>query len=182
MTGYYFTRHGESSANIDGVVAGWSDVSLTDRGIQQARELSIQIAQNAMPIDLIVTSPLVRAHDTASIVAGGLDYPKGEIVVIDGLRERFAGTFELKSLEEVRSRTDEQLVEGGVEDLVRFRERISTSVTEIRHLSVGKRAVLIVGHAGVYRMIRVVTDGLMPNTAMYDIENPKNGALINVAI
>ena len=38
-------RHGESTANRDNVYTGWSDVPLTERGIQQAHEAGKLLAK-----------------------------------------------------------------------------------------------------------------------------------------
>jgi broad specificity phosphatase PhoE len=54
-------RHGETPPNRQGLILGRSDPSLTDVGHEQARRLAM-----ALPTpDLVVSSPLQRARDTA---------------------------------------------------------------------------------------------------------------------
>jgi probable phosphomutase (TIGR03848 family) len=58
-------RHGHSTANADGVLAGWTEgVGLTDNGREQARRLGERLA----PLHLarVVTSPLQRCLETVA--------------------------------------------------------------------------------------------------------------------
>jgi broad specificity phosphatase PhoE len=67
----YFIRHGESEANLRHVFAGQKDNSaLTDKGREQARLEGEKIKSLNLSISKIISSPLIRAHDTAKIVAG----------------------------------------------------------------------------------------------------------------
>jgi len=54
-------RHGESTANLDGRYAGWSDVPLTDAGIEQARVAGRMLREAGLDFDLCFTSVLQRA-------------------------------------------------------------------------------------------------------------------------
>lgn len=56
-------RHGRSTANTEGVLAGWTPgVVLDERGAQQAAALPARLA--ALPISEVVTSPLERCQET----------------------------------------------------------------------------------------------------------------------
>jgi probable phosphomutase (TIGR03848 family) len=56
-------RHGRSTANTDGVLAGWSPgVALDDTGRDQAVALAARLA--AVPLAAVVTSPLQRCRET----------------------------------------------------------------------------------------------------------------------
>lgn len=63
----YFIRHGESLANVTKIRMG-ADAPLTDRGKAQAEALGKRLA--LFPIERIVASDFVRAHDTARIAMG----------------------------------------------------------------------------------------------------------------
>ncbi|GAB3116200.1 histidine phosphatase family protein [Janibacter alkaliphilus] len=57
-------RHGRSSANTAGVLAGWTpDVALDDTGREQATDLADRLAE--VPLVRVVTSPLLRCRQTA---------------------------------------------------------------------------------------------------------------------
>ncbi len=68
MSKLVILRHGESEANRDNIFTGWSDVSLTEKGIRQAHEAGQLIADNGILFDHMHTSMLKRAIMTAHIV------------------------------------------------------------------------------------------------------------------
>jgi mutator protein MutT len=88
MTEYIFVRHGKSQANQDGVIAA-DDSPLTEEGQAQARETASHF--KASGVRTIASSPLVRARQTAEIIAAELGIPAEQIQVVDGLRERNFG-------------------------------------------------------------------------------------------
>lgn len=65
----YLIRHGETDLNKKKVLQGWSDIELNDYG----RELAQITAQGLKEVrfDMVFTSPLKRARETAEIVTGG---------------------------------------------------------------------------------------------------------------
>lgn len=61
----HFIRHGQSTANRDKVIAGWTDAALTSRGVEQATSL-----RDTLSPDLYSSawsSDLVRAAETARL-------------------------------------------------------------------------------------------------------------------
>ncbi len=60
-------RHGQTYSNITGFYMGWTNEDLSDTGYNQVRQLSSRLA--GLPIASIYTSPLQRAHTTASLLA-----------------------------------------------------------------------------------------------------------------
>ncbi|MDP9396730.1 MAG: MSMEG_4193 family putative phosphomutase [Actinomycetota bacterium] len=75
MTTVVLVRHGRTTANAAGVLAGWSPgVALDDAGRQQAAALAHRLA--AVPLAAVVSSPLERCRQTAAALvegrAGGL--------------------------------------------------------------------------------------------------------------
>jgi len=63
-----FARHGQTAPNRDGLVLGRADPELTEEGHRQAVLLGAALAGE--PVAAIVTSPLLRARQTAEVVAG----------------------------------------------------------------------------------------------------------------
>ncbi len=74
---YYFTflRHGESVGNAEGLHQGQSDFPLTLKGQEQASALAERWVTARVCFDLIISSPLPRARQTAEIIAEALDVP-----------------------------------------------------------------------------------------------------------
>jgi len=73
----YFIRHAKSS---------WEDPELTDlerpllkRGVDKTRQMIRYLNKHKVTADLILSSPAVRALETARLVAGGIGYPPDRI-------------------------------------------------------------------------------------------------------
>ena len=86
-----FIRHGESTANANGVYAGHLDVGLTTRGQMQAVLAAVQVKQDS--VDAIYASPLQRTRHTAQFVA---EHTSGHLLTHNDLIERKLGVFEGK--------------------------------------------------------------------------------------
>lgn len=68
MATLLLVRHGRTTANSSGVLAGWTPgVHLDDRGKEQAAALAGRIAE--VPLAAIVSSPLDRCRETAAEIA-----------------------------------------------------------------------------------------------------------------
>lgn len=82
-------RHGLTQLNRDKQVGGRIDVPLVDEGRAQAREAAATFA--GTPFDVVVSSPLQRSIETASLVTG---LPTDAIEVDDLATERSFGDME----------------------------------------------------------------------------------------
>ncbi len=94
MKRLYLLRHGQTEFNVKKLVQGRCDSPLTDLGRQQAGMAAAWLkAHNVVP-DKVVSSPLGRAMDTASLVATELLGPDAAVEPCEGIIERGYGTFE----------------------------------------------------------------------------------------
>src|SRR5688572_83880 len=94
-------RHGESIGNAQARCHGQYDYELTEKGRAQARALADRRKSEGLKFDSIIASNLVRAKETAEIIASGL----GAQVEYDAiLLERHIGEMEGLTAEEVRKR------------------------------------------------------------------------------
>ena len=66
-------RHGQSDWNLKNLFTGWTDVDLTDKGIEEAHEAGRQIAALDYQIDIAYTSVLKRAIRTLWIILDETD-------------------------------------------------------------------------------------------------------------
>ncbi len=99
MTQLCLIRHGETDWNLEGRYQGQSDISLNDNGRVQAHRLAEKLAGESF--DAIYTSDLLRARDTALIIAKELALP----VFIDArLREIHQGEWEGQNVDTIKSR------------------------------------------------------------------------------
>jgi len=68
----YFVRHGESLDDIYNEYGSWSERELSPRGVQTAFSLANKLKKLNSQYDLVLSSPLRRASQTAEIVGGEL--------------------------------------------------------------------------------------------------------------
>ncbi len=68
-------RHGESQGNFEGRHQGQADFPLTEHGREQANALLERWKLEGREFDLVTSSPLARARETAEIIAQGLSVP-----------------------------------------------------------------------------------------------------------
>lgn len=85
----YLARHGETIYNAEGRIQGQEDTALSELGRRQARSLAGALAERG--IELVFSSPLARAYQTAQAVAEACRVP---LRVDDRLKELHAGVFQ----------------------------------------------------------------------------------------
>lgn len=68
-------RHGQTDWNLAGVMQGRTDIPLNDTGRAQA--LAAASALAGAPWEVVVSSPLARARETAQVIATTLGLPLG---------------------------------------------------------------------------------------------------------
>ena len=81
-------RHGETEWNLLGKFQGCTDIALSQDGIKQAEALRDRLKGD---FDYIYSSPLMRANETAKILAS--EYNK-EVEVVQDIREINFGEWE----------------------------------------------------------------------------------------
>lgn len=86
---WFIVRHGETDWNAEGRTLGHAQTPLNARGVTQARAVAESLKDKG--IDLVVTSDLPRARQTAEIIA---EATHAELLVDPGLRERNMGITE----------------------------------------------------------------------------------------
>lgn len=94
MKRLYLLRHGQTEFNVKKLVQGRCDSPLTVLGRQQARAAAAWLKAHGVVPDKVVSSPLSRAMDTASLVATELLGPDAAVEPCEGIIERSYGTFE----------------------------------------------------------------------------------------
>lgn len=156
MKRLYFIRHGESEFNRAKIWNGPTDTPLTIKGRAQAKQVGRQAREQGLVFDVIITSPLTRAHDTAKHVATELGYPHDKIVLNDRFIERDFGKMEGRRdlLATTRYILDESAIDpyDGVEKLSDLQKRMDDFLAYLDSLP--DDTILIVGHGGAGRALR----------------------------
>ena len=171
-------RHGETDWNITGVLQGSLDVPINERGRVQACELAQAFTDSGFAC--VYTSPLIRALETAEIIAALLRLPPPSRH--DGLKERNFGIIqgipkaELAELnpsllEHIVKRNPDTRFEQG-ESMDDCATRVLDGVRDIARQRPGER-VLAVTHGWVMDAITREVRGF-PRSAMLH-HKPKNG-------
>lgn len=172
---FTFVRHGETDYNKERRAMGSTiDRSLNKRGREQARETAQ--ALNTSP-DLILSSPLKRAHETAEIIG---DILSVSVNVDERLQERSYGSLAGKSWEEVEEATGRPIAsqefdfkKWGGESANDVRGRLREFVEDVRKEYPGK-SLLVVCHGGVikqfYFVVGVRNDSHVAHGALHEFE------------
>lgn len=149
------TRHGQTDWNVLGKIQGQTDIELNDNGRQQAKETG-ELIKNEN-IDIIITSPLKRAKETAKIINENFNVT---IIEDNRLMERNFGKSEgltkddRRKLKEINPEVNDvwnynkNIDFNGMETMQDFCNRIYKFLDEIINKYRYKN-ILIVTHGGV---------------------------------
>ena len=182
MRRLYFIRHTESEANRKNILASQIDFSLSDSGKQQAETIA-EAFSGAFSVDAVISSPLLRAYQTATFFT-----QKGRHRVFEknaALIEQHLGVFSGMSYEDLEKRSDfchdrsqrwNWIPDGGGESYRMVAERVLSFFREIER-RYATQSLLIVTHAVTMRLIRAVLENTLP---AYPDEIPANGEIWEV--
>jgi len=171
-------RHGETDWNVSGILQGWLDVPLNDKGRRQAYEMVAGFAHSRFA--KVCSSPLVRSRETAEIIARSLRLASPECH--EGLKERNFGAIqgipkaELAELnpvllQQILKRNPATVFEQG-ESMDEFADRVLNAIVDIAKADSGKR-ILAITHGWTMDVITRHIAGL-PRSTMLSIKR-KNG-------
>ncbi len=162
-TQIYIIRHGESEGNRLRKFLGHSDLDITDLGHIQAENTAEFLYD--IPVDVIYSSDLLRAYNTALHTAEkkGMDVIKSV-----KLREIFAGEWENRFFSDIEENCKESFgrwqsnigrsrCDGG-ESTEELQNRVTAEIKRIARENEGK-TVFVFTHATVLRVFKAFADG-----------------------
>jgi probable phosphoglycerate mutase len=163
-------RHGQTPLSTERRFAGIGDIELTETGVRQAKLAGERLAARG-DIDVIVTSPLQRARQTAAEVAAATGAP----VVDDGdLRETDFGAWEGLTFAEAQQRwpnevtawlADPAVAPPQGESFTAVGVRVRTALDRLLGQFAGQ-TVLVVSHVTPIKML--LTEALLaPPAALH---------------
>ena len=180
-TQIYLVRHGQSIGNAKGFYQGHTNMDLSEVGFYQANLTAERLKY--VHIDIIYSSDLIRAHNTALPHAKlrGLD-------VIDSslLREMYIGDWEGLPIADLKRDHYQEFVIDWHENFGNFRfpngesvleagERVYNEILRIAKENIGK-TVLIVSHAAVIRAFWCKICGVAPSDMAKAFPFPTNAS------
>lgn len=164
----YVARHGQTAWNAENKICGTTDLPLNELGQAQARELAEKCG--AYDIDLIISSTMLRARQTAAAVAEKYDLPvitdarlvEQNYGIYEGMDRQTPGFLANKRHFAYRYPEGESMLDVG--------HRIYSLLEAVKREHAGKN-VLIVCHGGVMRLIRSYFED-MTNDEYYHYSEP----------
>ena len=167
MTSLVLIRHGETDWNVTGRYQGQADPPLNNRGLEQAHQLARELRPS--PPEVLYTSPLLRAVQTAKIITEALDLHLRED---SRLMEIHQGDWQTRLRSEIESLYPKlfrrwetepwQVTPPGGEHLSQVQDRVYAAVDDIlaRHAD---QQVGIITHRIPIALIKVRFQGMDPD-------------------
>ena len=182
---YFIMRHGRAVSNEK----GFADLSHTDNHVTENGLKDIASAlknfkkkfQNLKP-DLIISSPVLRARETADIASDFFGIARSDILTDPALSEINVGIFDGKSIEEYHryfASPEERFIKAPPdgENLNDVRKRV-TKFIEKEELKYGNKNILIISHEISLWILETALDGL-DNSEILERKLSKKGDYIN---
>jgi uncharacterized phosphatase len=158
MTELIIVRHGQTDWNLQKRIQGSTDIPLNSIGRAEAAEAGVRLRDR--DADAVVTSPLLRAEETARILAGELGLPAP--AVVPALTERHHGAIEGLTFADRQARFPDGVPVPGLESRQDVLARVLPALGRIAAEHEGE-TVVVVSHGGVIgTLVRHATDGQRP--------------------
>ena len=174
----YVVRHGETIWNVEKKVQGITDIPLTDKGREEASELQELIS--TLNIDVVISSPLDRARETAKILIDSA-LP---INTDDRIKERDWGMNEGAIIDTVDTWDCWDVILNtkvqNIECIQDFMYRVSNFIEDIK-VRYKDKNVLIVTHSAVSRVVHYLL-GTIPEDGNLSRINIPNLRIIEYKI
>jgi probable phosphoglycerate mutase len=154
-------RHGQTDANAGGVLQGHQPTPLNSLGRRQAGLLAARIGAFVPRPDVLVSSDLPRAAQTAEPIAAALKLP---VVTDAAWRERGFGEFEGKTVgeREIWRAAAGDSDPPGAEAVEAFHCRVLSALAGLPGRFPDARCVAVVTHGGPVRtVLRGLVDGVL---------------------
>ncbi|RFS20463.1 histidine phosphatase family protein [Chitinophaga silvatica] len=164
MTEIAIIRHGTTSWNKAGRLQGYSDIPLDEEGIAQAMKLGQRLSSENW--DLIFSSHLIRARQTAAIIAQELKL--NSVIEDKRIGEAGGGLIEGTTEEERLSKwgANWKQLDLGMEPRESVVNRGLSFLQEISAENKGKKIVLVTHGSFIRQLLDTIVPALNPTPAM----------------
>lgn len=175
ITTLLLIRHGQTEWNVLGKYTGQIDIPLNETGRKQARQVA-QMLRNTPP-DVIVSSDLRRARETADLIADACHLT---VITDPRLREINQGVWEGMQFEDIKTQYAQEfaardanplaVASPGGETVGQVQDRVLTAVSDLVEKHNGSR-IAIVAHGLALALIKAHYTNY-PITRVWDLIPP----------
>jgi probable phosphoglycerate mutase len=154
-------RHGQTEANLAGVLQGHQPTSLNLAGVRQATLLANRLAAYRPPVDVLVSSDLPRAVQTAGPIAAACGLRP---ILNPAWRERTFGLLEGKPIgdRELWRAAGGEVDPPGAEPTTDMQNRIQTAIHDLLTKYPKANLIAVVTHGGPIRsVLRMLGSGML---------------------
>lgn len=158
VTELCLVRHGQTDWNYQEIIQGREDIPLNALGHQQAEESAAYLCQEEW--DVIVSSPLQRAMDTARYIADACGVDETAIIQDARFIERefgYASGKPVLGIYEAVQADDQERVPG-LESEDEMRERVLEGLNDLVKEHVGKRIIVVCHSHAIKAALSAIDD------------------------
>ncbi|WP_202080703.1 histidine phosphatase family protein [Caldalkalibacillus salinus] len=156
MTTVCLIRHGETDWNAAQRIQGRQDIALNAKGKEQAQKCGHYLQEQDIQWEVIISSPLSRAKETATIIATALNL--NEVIVHDSFIERdFGKASGLTKAEADRKYPNRSIPD--IEDFEELQQRGLAGMNEILEQYQDKHVIVVAHGALINAMLHALSNG-----------------------
>lgn len=168
-------RHAETEWNLEGIIQGRSDSSLTCRGLRETSVLLAALSASEYQVERVFASPIGRAWQMGQSLA---EYFCCSLTAEPALKEQAFGQFEGMPLELLRQkhpndanalfRLDAEYCPPGGESLAHASQRVIRFLQNLEDTSSHHQTICIVSHGHVSQgILAILKEGTVNNFPRY---------------
>lgn len=181
MPKVYLLRHGQSEANVRGILAGPDNsVNLSDKGVRESRIVSKHLQK--IEFTQIYTSPISRCIQTINALI--IAKPQIPLLIEERIQEMNYGDWNGKELKALSKKREWKSIQNQPskfkfpqgESFLQLRKRVQSFLTEIETL---QGPVLVVSHGDVIKMMLTCTLNLSTDNFQKFLIEPASVSIIN---
>jgi probable phosphoglycerate mutase len=176
-------RHGQTDANATATLQGHLPTPLNRTGLQQANLLAARLAAFSPPVEVLISSDLARATQTAGPIASACGLP---VNIDPAWRERSFGLLEGKPVgtREMWQAASGEIDPPGAEPTAELHARVQAALLELPVKYRAREVIAVVTHGGPIRaVLKMLDDGRLDATrGRKPMEIPRiaNGSILSL--
>jgi broad specificity phosphatase PhoE len=176
-------RHGQTDANANGQLQGHQPTPLNMTGLRQANFLAARLAGHAPPVEVVISSDLTRASETAAPLAAACGL---QLILDPAWRERGFGLLEGKPVGDVGmwKAASGEFDPPGAEPWADVRKRIHDALVSIPRTYASNQLIAVVTHGGPIRtVLRLLAEGELPTARGHqpiDVQVIPNASILHL--